>query len=230
MPSVLVERCSPLAVWVYLHLSRQAGAAGVVEATVAQVEAWCGVTFKPISRALRELEAVAVCRVERRSDENGARLPNRYLFGGAPEVPPEPVEPAPAEVAEAEPPPKAPKVEKPDRTVPPFPPTLDTPVFRAALDRYLEVRQAKRYGRWLTSTWKANLAKWEKWGHDRAVAALTNSADNEYQGVFEPKTAGGSAKPKTREEERAELERTFPGWKSDSWYREHGFEPPDRGA
>ncbi len=71
-----------------------------------------------------------------------------------------------------------------------LPPALDTPEFREAWDEWKQHR--KELKKPLTPTASRRLLlKLEGWGADRSVAAIINSIENSWQGIFEPKADSG---------------------------------------
>lgn len=86
---------------------------------------------------------------------------------------------------------------------------LRTPELRRALGDYQRSRKEQGHKALGEVGMKRLIAKLEGWGHDRAVAALNDSAANGYQGVFEPK--GSRSAPAARPDGLAALRQRLNG-------------------
>lgn len=72
-----------------------------------------------------------------------------------------------------------------------FPVNLQTIAFRKAWDGYIAYRKTARMKPLQTASITAQLKKLSEWGHDIAIAAITETIANGWQGIFLPKA--GSA-------------------------------------
>lgn len=172
MPEKLLETASPAEAWVYLHLIRLAGGESQIEASLAEIAGATGYAKRWARATLQRLASRGLIAIEEQQRASGASERKVYRLGEA-----------------RKPPMPKPKPKKPadPRAIPPFPPELDTPEFRAAVEAWTAQRTKLRHRQWLTETWEIHLRRWAGWGVDRAVAALRHSTEQEYQGVFEPK-------------------------------------------
>ncbi len=79
----------------------------------------------------------------------------------------------------------------------PLPASLDTEECRTAWAKWLKHLSQKRT-KPTPSAIEAQIEEMEKWGHDRAVAALNHSRRGSYQGLFEPSGGQSSGTRKGR--------------------------------
>jgi hypothetical protein len=106
--------------------------------------------------------------------------------------------------------------------MPPIPPELDTPEFRAAWSRWQEHRRQKRSP--LTSVSVAQqFADMAAWGVARAVAAINHSIGKGWTGLFEP-TSGGTQRGTPQQRMRYDPAR------DDAYLRSIGELPEDAGG
>ncbi len=72
-----------------------------------------------------------------------------------------------------------------------YPDPLDTPEFRAAWADWTAYRRERRIATLKPRSVIAQLAKLATWGHSGAIASIRQSIEQNYQGLFEPRTASG---------------------------------------
>jgi hypothetical protein len=94
--------------------------------------------------------------------------------------------------------------------MPPIPPELDQPAFRAAWDDWLAYRRERHLPTWKPRTVRANFADWVVWGPEQAVVAIRKAIKANWSGVFEPRGDGPQANGRAPAAPRAKAD---PHWK-----------------
>lgn len=79
-----------------------------------------------------------------------------------------------------------------------LPASLDTAECRASIETWLKYKR-ERGEMYKPTGLKALLSKLEKWGPDKATAAILSSMSSMYAGLFEPRGASSNGKPDWRE-------------------------------
>lgn len=69
-----------------------------------------------------------------------------------------------------------------------LPESHQTPEVREAVGKYFAMRREKKYGTWADSTIDSQVQEWSAHPPEIVVAAFSESARNQWQGVFVPKT------------------------------------------
>jgi hypothetical protein len=72
-----------------------------------------------------------------------------------------------------------------------YPLNLDTKEFAAAWESWVAYRRERKLATLKPMSVQAQLAKLALWGHAAAVESIRQSIEQSYQGLFEPKSAGG---------------------------------------
>jgi len=99
----------------------------------------------------------------------------------------------------------APEAQKPDAEPVQIPAELNTAEFLAAWSEWFAYRRERKLKPWAARTINGQLARLSKLGPERAVAAIRNSIDNGYQGIFEAsasKSAPAGARSLSPDEQR----------------------------
>ncbi len=206
------KRVGPHAVYVYFVLAQHVDSDGACWPSLRRIANITGMTERTVRRCLRKLEECGFIITEPRRGD-GATLTNLYRLT-PPQSPPDTNDRGPGQkrrgggdrndggprtettgegtrLIELDPKNKA-------ASAAGLPKILDTETFRTAWGDYITHRKEKRATMTPTAISKA-LAKLERMGHDRAVAALDHSVGNGWTGIHEPST-NGKKPEKPREE------------------------------
>ena len=194
---------------VYVSLVRHADQGGTCWPSQSRLAKMTGLQVRTVRKQIKVLEAAGLIQVESRTDGK-ERLSNLYRI----------VEPPDSPRNETTLPPERndPRVRN-ETTLPPrnettyeqepieqdivnkkkarpaaasvsLPPELNTDEFKSAWATFQQHRREKKSAMTPTAISRA-IAKLERMGHDRAVAALEHSTANGWTGIFEPSCGNG---------------------------------------
>ena len=196
------KRVGSAALHIYVVLAQHADAKGQCWPSVRRIAELSGISERSVRRGLRKLQDHGLIIVKARTAK-GISVSNLYQLT-PPQTPPDKNDTHPSQKRQGgtgkndtHPLAKAPGELEPKNIDPKnktasavrLPKILNTETFRTAWGDYITHRKEKRSTMTPTAVTRA-IAKLERMGHDRAVAALDHSVSNGWTGIHEPSTNG----------------------------------------